>query len=96
MVLLSFSQIPWWALSGFAFIGGVALGWALWSKYKVAGGQLEQQIKDMQSRIDMLEGQLATDKTKFADMEGEIAIAKGKLREAAAETMIWREKASKT
>jgi predicted flap endonuclease-1-like 5' DNA nuclease len=81
IALFSICSIPWWlALLG-PFLAGLALGWAIWSRYKSLVNDLRTEISSLKKRISTLEGDLDTCKSKRADLEGDLALAKGRMRE---------------
>ena len=74
------------------FLLGIALGWALWAKYKDQIADLETKIGALNGRIKDIEGELHSDRSKIADLEGDLAIAEGKMREALEEAEEWKKK----
>ena len=81
MILLSFCTFPWWLSWLLPFLLGLALGWALWSKYKSEVEELESNNSNLKASLINLEGEIKNKENKIAELEGEMSTAKGKLRE---------------
>jgi predicted flap endonuclease-1-like 5' DNA nuclease len=82
MNLFSFCDIPWWLTWLLPALLGLALGWALWSKYKSQVASLESTVNGLNGNISSLQSDLATTRSHAADLDGEVAIARGRMREA--------------
>lgn len=82
ITLLDFCSFPWWLMWLLPFLLGLALGWAIWGKYKRKWQDAEDSLSRLKTRISGLEKDLSSSRSSLADAEGEIAIAKGKMREA--------------
>jgi predicted flap endonuclease-1-like 5' DNA nuclease len=76
-ILCKYPLLPWLLLP----LLGLAIGWALWGKYKSIVADLELQISSLKTKIKGLEADLAGCRSHSAEIEGDLALAKGKLRE---------------
>ncbi len=81
-LLLDFCSFPWWLSWLLPFLLGLALGWALWSKYKSIAADLEGQVSSLNGNVTGLNGDIKGHLHNIAELEGDIAIAKGRMREA--------------
>ena len=83
-ILLDFCSMPLlaWLLP---FILGLALGWALWAKYKNLLEECRSQNAALETRITGLNTEINSNHAKIADLVGDVAIADGRMKEALAE-----------
>lgn len=80
--LFSFCDMPWWLTWLLPFLLGLALGWAIWGKFKSMIADLESRINSLNIKIKGLEDNLADCRSHSATLEGDMSLAKGKMREA--------------
>lgn len=80
-ILLDFCSMPLlaWLLP---FILGLALGWALWAKYKNLLEECRAQNAALETRITGLNDEINSNHAKIADLVGDVAIADGRMKEA--------------
>ncbi|HMP31024.1 MAG TPA: hypothetical protein PKD85_15560, partial [Saprospiraceae bacterium] len=81
LLLIDWCTLPWWVLPLFPFLLGLALGWAIWGRYKSVVAELEGDLAALKTKIKGLESDLSKCRSHSAELEGDLALAKGKLRE---------------
>ncbi len=110
MTLLSFCDIPWWLTWLLPALLGIALGYALWAKYKsiaddltgrfnVLNGKYDAQAAQLKTQTEELNYQaseLSNNKHRISELVGDVALAHGLTKEAQDETNLWKAKASAT
>ena len=72
----------WWLAWLLPFILGLALGWAIWAKYKKMKEDLEKELAETKEKLKETEEDLARCKSHNIDLDSQIALLKGRLREA--------------
>jgi predicted flap endonuclease-1-like 5' DNA nuclease len=76
-ILCNYPLLPWLL----PFLSGLAVGWALWGRFKTLVAELEGEKAGLKDRIKGLEGDLSKCRSHTAELDGDLALAKGKLRE---------------
>jgi predicted flap endonuclease-1-like 5' DNA nuclease len=79
-ILCKYPLLPWLI----PFLLGLAVGWAIWGRYKSVVAELEGDISGLKTKIKGIENDLAGCRSHSAELEGDLALAKGKLRETEA------------
>ena len=81
IVLFDFCSIPWWLTWILPFLLGLGIGWLIWSKWKDIAIQHENKIKQLESSILEISGELDACKKTRMEAEGNVALLRGRIRE---------------